>query len=235
MRPAWTSRVRGTRTTTASIRSWCEWCRGRTSPELTARKPASPPARRRSLGGSVPPKTSLANQLMRPHAAPAIGSLAPWPATPRHLACLQAPRSTDRAQSHRWRAGSSSYLGPVVCVLFFPCRLAYPRCSCSRQAQPARSEADLGDRPVLADWRNPAGCYRLRQSRFEHDEQRAQSLPRATVRPRSARRPRWLRRFARTCCSVGYLDAIWRPRPRGLRCLVSRVRHRLHARFHALR
>lgn len=99
----------------------------------------------------------------------------------------------------------------------------------------ANLKADDGDRQLLADWRQPAGCYLLCQSAFEHDEQRAQSLPRATARPRSARRPRCLRRLARTCCSGGHLDAVWRLRPMGICRIVLRVSHRLHARFHPSR
>jgi hypothetical protein len=99
----------------------------------------------------------------------------------------------------------------------------------------ASSEAAVHDRLKLADWRHPARCYRLCQSAFEHDEQRAQSLPSATARPRSDCRPRCLRCLARTCCSGGHLDAVRRPRPMGLRGFVRRVRHRVHARFHPSR
>lgn len=87
----------------------------------------------------------------------------------------------------------------------------------------------------MADRRHAVECYRLCESAFENNEQRAESLPRTTARPRTVRRPRCLQHSARTCCGGGHLDAVRRPRPMALRGLVRHVRHTVRARFHSSR
>ena len=67
---------------------------------------------------------------------------------------------------------------------------------------------------------------------FEVDEQRAQSLPRTSVRPRRDSRTRRLRRFAGHCCCGGHLDAIRGSGSMELVRTVRCVRHRVRARLY---